>query len=141
MRDLEKVTGASLTPTGREAVASLLASAGRFEVGKPVKALGEDGAEIDVEAWFRATLTRFPAFIDTKANEKSPSAPAGNRTQQAIAKVAASRSSEGRIAIAKEAAQAGNPWRQGPTFNRTKQGLITNFDSNLAAKLRLEAGA
>lgn len=136
--DLAKQAGVTLTKDGREALTSLFGSVATITPGTPVTAKGEDGNEISAADWFKGALVMYSGFTEPKA-DLAPSKPAGelNMTQRGLAANAArkaDRTGEAESLVAEH----GNPWRTG---NRTHAGFVQNVAPDLAARLKLEAGA
>lgn len=90
-------------------------------------------------------LVVYSAGFPTKANNsrQTPAPATGNATARALAANAAMR--EGRSAARlveadNLVAEHGNPWSP-RSISRTRQGLVTNLNPDLAARLRRQAGA
>lgn len=136
--DLETKSGKTLTAIGREALASVLSSVARFEPGKPVVVVADDGSETPATEWFERETSASSGFIAPPvAKQTEPST--GSMTERALAFNAARKSNEAKASAAREAFERhGNPWNS-TRLNRSVQGLIANGDPALAERLRAEA--
>jgi hypothetical protein len=108
--------------------------------GHPMVKVGSDGTVDDLSLldFVAQAAARLGATPKAQSKPKPQSKGGMTITERMRASIEGRRANRKELA-AQEAARGPNPWAQ-KTINRSRQGLITNLDPDLAARLRQEAG-
>ena len=137
IRSYAKNNRIDLAPEHVGVLDSVLKSLGRIE-GDQISFFMSEGKAGTFEQ-IMARETEGAPRIRAPKTEHIPVAAASSATSRAIEANKAKRATQA-AAAASSAAADGNPWSPS-TFSRTRQALIQNFNPELAATLRAQAGA
>lgn len=134
VKDLAVKAGAHLTASGLDTLALIAQSEFNWDAGE-ITGRDASGNAIPAGEWFAEKIAANGNYLSPKLTTPAES---GNRTQRAIALVAASRSAENKAAQAHDlVTKFGNPWK---TNNLSHQYFLKNHAPDLAAKMKAEAG-